>query len=52
MPPKVSPRRFPPPWTIDEREESFIVRDKTGLALVTLFYRRGPHGPLHRPPRS
>jgi hypothetical protein len=26
-------RRFPPPWTIDEHAESFIVRDATGQAL-------------------
>lgn len=23
-------RRFPSPWTIEEREESFIVQDATG----------------------
>jgi hypothetical protein len=27
------PRRFPPPWTLDEHPESFIVRDATGFAL-------------------
>jgi hypothetical protein len=27
------PRRFPPPWTLDEHPESFIVRDTTGFAL-------------------
>ena len=26
-------RRFPPPWTIDEHAESFIVRDANGQAL-------------------
>jgi hypothetical protein len=26
-------RRFPPPWTIEEHSESFIVRDATGQAL-------------------
>jgi hypothetical protein len=26
-------RRFPPPWSIDEHPESFIVRDATGVAL-------------------
>jgi hypothetical protein len=25
--------RFPPPWTIDELAESFIVRDATGQAV-------------------
>jgi len=30
-----SARRFPPPWTIEEHAESFIVRDATGQALVS-----------------
>jgi hypothetical protein len=34
MPSNVSPRRFPPPWTIEEASsECFIVRDSTGQAL-------------------
>jgi hypothetical protein len=28
-----SSRRFPPPWTIDENPESFVVRDANGQAL-------------------
>jgi hypothetical protein len=24
------PRRFPPPWSIEERQESFIVKDANG----------------------
>ena len=33
------PRRFPPPWSVDEADSkldrrSFIVRDATGQALV------------------
>jgi hypothetical protein len=27
------PRRFPPPWMIEEHAESFIVNDATGQAL-------------------
>jgi hypothetical protein len=27
------PRRFPPPWVIDETDACFIVRDATGQAL-------------------
>jgi hypothetical protein len=26
-------RCFPPPWSIDEHPESFMVRDATGVAL-------------------
>jgi hypothetical protein len=28
------PRRFPPPWKIDEHTETFIVRDATGQAVA------------------
>ena len=35
-------RRFPPPWTIDEREGSFIVRDKTGQALGYFYFDDEP----------
>jgi hypothetical protein len=30
MPAEVTPRRFPPPWSIEELEECFIVRDANG----------------------
>jgi hypothetical protein len=26
-----APRRFPPPWSIDEQTESFIVKQATNL---------------------
>ena len=52
-------RRFPPPWTIDEHAESFIVRDATGQALGCFYFDNEPQhrsatnrahqgrGPLH-----
>jgi hypothetical protein len=30
-------RSFPPPWTIDEHPDSFIVKDATGQPLAFLF---------------
>ena len=30
--------RFPPPWSIDEHPESFIVRDATGVALGHFYF--------------
>jgi hypothetical protein len=31
-------RRFPPPWTLDERDDAcFIVKDATGQAARRLF---------------
>jgi hypothetical protein len=35
-------RHFPPPWTIDEHLESFIVRDKNGQALGYFYYDEEP----------
>jgi hypothetical protein len=31
-----SPRRFPPPWTVEEQPASFVVRDHSGQALDRL----------------
>jgi hypothetical protein len=36
------PRRHPKPWTIDERTESFIVRDATGQALAYIYFEDEP----------
>jgi hypothetical protein len=33
-----SPRRFPPPWSVEENEESFAVRDATGQALGYFYF--------------
>jgi len=37
-----SPRRFPPPWSIDEHEECFIVRDASGQALAYVYFEDEP----------
>ena len=31
-------RRFPPPWSVDELEESFVVKDGSGLALAYVYF--------------
>jgi hypothetical protein len=36
------PRRFPPPWSIEERQESFIVKDATGLTLAYVYFEDEP----------
>ena len=33
-----SPRRFPPPWSVEERPACFIVRDKNGQALGYFYF--------------
>jgi hypothetical protein len=35
-------RRFPPPWSIEERQESFIVKDATGQQLAYLYFEDEP----------
>jgi hypothetical protein len=37
-----SPRRFPPPWSIEEQQESFAVRDATGQALAYIYFDDEP----------
>ena len=32
------PRRFPPPWSIEESLEAFIVKDADGQALAYLYF--------------
>jgi len=39
----LTPRRFPPPWTIDEANSAcFIVRDSTGQALGYFYFEDEP----------
>ena len=33
-----APRRFPPPWSIEERQESFIVKDAKGQQIAYLYF--------------
>jgi hypothetical protein len=35
-------RRFPPPWSIDEQTESFIVTDATGLPIAYVYFEDEP----------
>ena len=36
------PRRFPPPWSIEEHQESFIVKDANGQQLASLYFEDEP----------
>ena len=39
----MAPRRFPPPWTIDEMNDvCLIVRDKNGQQLGYFYYEQEP----------
>jgi hypothetical protein len=38
-----SERRFPPPWTIEDKNDAcFIVRDHDGQALAYVYYENEP----------
>ena len=36
------PRRFPPPWSVEETVSSFIVRDSNGQALTFVYCEDEP----------
>jgi hypothetical protein len=36
------PRRFPPPWDIEDNGACFIVRDNNGQALSYVYYENQP----------
>jgi hypothetical protein len=36
------PRRFPPPWTVEETAPCFIVRDHNGQALAFVYCEDEP----------
>ena len=35
-------RRFPPPWTIEELRESFIIHDASGQPVVYVYFDDEP----------
>ena len=53
MPDEVTPRRFPPPWDIEEANAScFIVNDNTRVCLLRAGSRPAHGGQLAHPRRS
>ncbi len=35
-------RRFPPPWSIEERQDPFIVKDANGQQIAYLYFEDEP----------
>ena len=33
-----SPRRFPPPWSVEEQAACYVVRDHDGQQLAYIYY--------------
>jgi hypothetical protein len=38
----VTDRRFPPPWSVEELEGCFVVRDHSGQALAYVYFEDEP----------
>jgi hypothetical protein len=36
------PRRFPPPWSIEELESCFVVKDSSGQKLGYFYFEEEP----------
>jgi hypothetical protein len=37
-----SPRRFPPPWSVEDIDACFVVRDHSGQKLAYVYYEDEP----------
>jgi hypothetical protein len=37
-----SPRRFPPPWSVEEQDACFVVRDHNGQQLAYVYFEEEP----------
>lgn len=35
-------RRFPPPWSIEELDSCFVVKDANGQALAYMYFEKEP----------
>jgi hypothetical protein len=38
----VPSRRFPPPWSVEELDACFVVRDRDGLQLAYVYFEDEP----------
>jgi hypothetical protein len=38
----VMSRRFPPPWSVDELDSCFVVKDANGQALAYMYFEKEP----------
>jgi hypothetical protein len=45
MPAEMTDRRFPPPWSVEEHDECFIVRDADGQALGYFYFDEEQQSP-------
>ena len=38
------PRRFPPPWSVEELDACYVARDHDGQALAYVYFEDEPGG--------
>jgi hypothetical protein len=38
----LKPRRFPPPWTFEDIDAAFVVKDGSGQKLAYVYYEEEP----------
>jgi hypothetical protein len=41
-------RRFPPPWSVEELDSCFVVKDLNGQALVYMYFETEPRRRFRR----
>jgi len=39
-------RRFPPPWSVEETDACFIVKDSAGQKLAHVYFQDEPRAPF------
>jgi hypothetical protein len=38
----MSPRRFPPPWSVEDIDAAFVVKDGSGQKVAYVYYEEEP----------
>ena len=38
----MTPRHFPPPWSVEELDSCFVVKDANGQALAYMYFEKEP----------
>jgi hypothetical protein len=38
----MTPRRFPPPWSVEELDACYVVRDSAGQKLAYVYFEEKP----------
>jgi hypothetical protein len=44
----MSERHFPPPWSVEERDSCFVVKDANGQALAYMYFEKEPRRRFRR----